>query len=72
MSDECRECRCCRSPISVGMLACRNHWFMLPVPLRDAILLAYRGGDHGAYVANVREADRLWREAGVWRPGETR
>jgi hypothetical protein len=64
--DAARQCRCCRVSIRVGMLACRNHWFMLPVELRDAILVTYRGGDREAYVANVHEADRLWLEAGVF------
>jgi hypothetical protein len=59
-----RECRCCRKPIPIGMLACRKHWFDLPQVLRNAILITYRGGDREAYVLHVREADRIWRELG--------
>jgi hypothetical protein len=62
---EVRNCRCCGAEVRVGMLACRNHWFILPRPLRDAILTTYRGGDKPAYVANVREADKVWAELGV-------
>jgi hypothetical protein len=68
MSDEPRTCRCCGTPITIGMLACRNHWFMLPTPLREAILTTYRAHDRASYAANVREADRLWQRAGVWKP----
>jgi len=52
------------------MLACRTHWFLLPQPLRNAILLTYRGNDRMAYVKNVREADRIWQNIGIWRMGE--
>jgi len=57
------ECRCCHTPIANGLLACKPHWFALPAPLRRAINETWRKrGEHGlkAYVANVREAERLW------------
>jgi hypothetical protein len=62
-----RQCRCCQAPILTGMLACRKHWYALPLVLRNAILLSYRGSDREAYVAHVREAERVWQELGVWR-----
>jgi len=52
----------------IGMLACRHHWYLLPRPLREAILIAFRGGNRRAYVGHVREAERVWQEFGVW-PG---
>lgn len=67
MTTELRYCRCCGAQIRFGMLACRNHWYLLPVPLRNAILLTYRGGNKRAYVENVRSAEKVWQDMGVWR-----
>jgi hypothetical protein len=65
---ELRECRCCRIGIPAGRLACAPHWRMLPAPLKAAISETYRRRDFKAYVKNVDEADRLWQEAGLWKP----
>lgn len=63
------ECRCCRRPIHRSRLACPPHWAMLPKPLKDAILSTYRAREWRAYSKNVGEADKLWQDAGLWRPG---
>jgi hypothetical protein len=63
------ECRCCRKPIDRSRLACPPHWSMLPKPLRDAILDTYNTGPMKAYCANVGEADKIWKAAGLWRQG---
>ena len=69
MTDEkiIRRCRCCGMQIHFGHLACRNHWYVLPRPLREAILTTYRAGNKHAYVANVRSAEQVWREIGCWK-----
>jgi len=67
MIDSPRECRCCRIPIGPGKLACRQHWFMLPIELRRAITHTYLAHKMRAYVENVTEAERIWKEQGVWR-----
>ena len=63
------ECRCCRKSIERSRLACPPHWAMLPRTLRDAILSTYRTREWRAYAMNVGEADRIWQEAGLWKPG---
>lgn len=65
---EPHHCRCCGTQISFGHLACRNHWYVLPRPLREAILSTYRAGaaQRTAYVENVRAAEKVWREIGCW------
>lgn len=67
---EVRRCRCCGVQITFGHLACRNHWYVLPRPLREAILSAYRAGNKPAYVENVRSAEKIWKETGVWTHAE--
>lgn len=69
MNDDARECRCCRTPLPNRRLACREHWFMLPQPLRLAIVSTYGKRAWRAYAENVRQADKLWQDAGLWRPG---
>lgn len=67
-----RECRCCRKPIPDGMLACKPHWFMLPVLIRQAVMSAYKGGagvTTMGYVRAVTQADEYWKSKGVWKPG---
>jgi len=64
-----RECRCCRKPVPYGRLACTAHWKMLPTPLRLAIISTYGGREWKAYAENVRQADKLWQDAGLWKPG---
>jgi hypothetical protein len=64
-----RECRCCRKPVPYGKLACNEHWRMLPQPLRLAIISTYGRSAWRDYTANVRQADKLWQDAGLWRPG---
>jgi len=34
----------CTRRVGRGQLLCRSHWFMVPKPLRDAVLNAWRGG----------------------------
>lgn len=63
------ECRCCRKPIDRSRLACPPHWAMLPKPLKDAIYQTYSRRDMRAYAANVSEADKIWQDAGLWKPG---
>lgn len=64
-----RECRCCRKSVPYGQLACRVHWRMLPEPLRLAIISTYGKRYWRAYAENVRQADKLWQDAGLWKPG---
>jgi hypothetical protein len=64
-----RECRCCRKPVPFGRLACKEHWAMLPHPLRLAIISTYGKHAWASYTENVREADKLWQAAGLWKPG---
>jgi hypothetical protein len=40
---------------------------MLPKPLKDAIF-ATVNTDRKAYVANVGQADAIWKAAGLWKP----
>lgn len=63
------ECRCCRKPINRSQLACPPHWAMLPKPLKDAIRQTYTAREWRSYVKNIDEADRIWQDAGLWRPG---
>jgi hypothetical protein len=54
------------------MLACKQHWFMLPMLIRQAVMTTYRGGDGVAtrsYVRAVTQADDYWKSRGVWKPG---
>lgn len=41
---------------------------MLPKPLKDAIFVTVNG-DRRAYVKNVEAADKIWQDAGLWKPG---
>lgn len=34
----------CRAQVPGDLLACSNHWFSLPRPLRSAVWRAWRGG----------------------------
>ncbi|WP_157951661.1 hypothetical protein PCC82_04645 [Agrobacterium deltaense] len=68
MSEELGECRCCRKPISRSQLACPPHWAMLPKPLKDAIRETYLRKAWREYAANVTQADRIWQDAGIWKP----
>ena len=49
----------CPQQAKPGQLMCRSHWFALPKPLRDAIYATVHDTNRRAYVANVREAQRL-------------
>jgi len=60
------KCRCCGAQITMGKLACRYHWYALPRRLREAINSTWRGDDKASYAANIREAERLWQENGMW------
>ncbi len=48
MSHECPAEGCTRA-VSVSMLMCRPHWYMVPKPLRNAVLAAWAdGGGQGS------------------------
>lgn len=65
-----RECRCCRKPIPAGMLACKPHWFMLPMWIRNEVNDAYKNGVANKwYVEAVTKADDFWKARGIWKPG---
>ena len=64
-----RECRCCRMPVPFGKLACAEHWRMLPQPLQLAIISTYSRHAMRDYVANVKQADKIWQAAGLWKQG---
>ena len=49
----------CGAQIQRGYIMCRSHWFSLPRQLRAAIRQTWRTRDKGAYVRNVRAAERL-------------
>ena len=63
------ECRACRCIVSSGQLACRDHWSMLPGWLKAGIQNAYRSKAWRQYTGLVEDADSIWKQAGVWRPG---
>lgn len=67
-SDE-RECRCCRKPVPNGVLACFEHWMMLPRQMREDIRREYKAKRWRDYTAHVRLADAFWQERGIWKPG---
>jgi hypothetical protein len=67
---EPRECRCCRKPVEEGMLACKEHWAMLPSSIRTAVLNSYRGRQWQDYGLNVAAADAFWQIKGEWKQGE--
>ena len=69
VSENQKECRCCRKPVMFGMLACREHWALLPQSLRNEIILAWHDHRLRDYAVNVRQADRIWQDLGIWRPG---
>lgn len=64
-----RECRACRCIVPNGRLACSEHWRMLPKWLRDGIMMAYRSRAMRQYTSLIEDADLIWKDAGVWRPG---
>ena len=68
MAQELGECRCCRKPISRSQLACPPHWAMLPYPLKAAIRETYGQRAWREYAKNVSQADKVWQEAGLWKP----
>lgn len=63
------ECRCCRKPIHRSKLACPPHWAMLPKAIKDNILATYQERAWRSYAAAVGQADKVWQDAGLWRPG---
>lgn len=50
----------CDTEIAGGRLACRSHWYELPVSLRNEIWRHYRAGNTIAHRAAVVEAVRHW------------
>lgn len=67
-SDE-RECRCCRTPVPNGQLACFEHWTMLPTALRSDIRREYIARRWRDFARKVTLADEFWRARGIWKPG---
>ena len=65
MSRPAPTCRHCGERVKRGQLMCRSHWFAIPKALRRAINATWRGREYRAYLANVREAERLLREEGA-------
>lgn len=55
MSHECPG-KGCTITVPTSQLACRNHWFSLPKPLRDRIWSAYRSDDTDRHQQAVGEA----------------
>ena len=51
--------RGCSALIPRSRAFCRDHWFQIPKPLRDAIWGAHRRKDRTASLRNIREAMRL-------------
>jgi hypothetical protein len=43
VSHECPAMGCTRA-VSLSMLMCRPHWYMVPKPLRDAVWAAWADG----------------------------
>lgn len=43
MSHVCHALRC-NAPVPPKMFMCRQHWFMLPKPMRDKVWALYRDG----------------------------
>lgn len=69
MSERPQECRACRCVIERGLLACPKHWKMLPGDLRRQIIDTFNNGPLLEYSQHVGAADKIWQDAGVWRPG---
>jgi len=46
VSDSTHECpkRGCRERVRWDQLACKRHWYGLPLPIRQAVLKAFRRG----------------------------
>ncbi len=43
MTHECPAAGCTRE-VSISMLMCRSHWYMVPAPLRTAVWNAWQDG----------------------------
>ncbi len=52
----------CRRQVPTDMFGCRDHWFQLPRPIRDAIWAAWRAGDRVAHNRAMMDAVRFWRQ----------
>lgn len=50
----------CDTEIGLELLACRRHWYELPIKLRNDIWRHYRSGNTTAHRAAVVEAVRVW------------
>lgn len=71
MSEQCARPGCSED-VADHLLACRDDWFALPVPIRNKVTLAYQklrrsGGRHGkvAYRRALLEAVRVWGASAV-------
>ena len=59
----------CTKPVPPKMLACRSHWFQLPLELRNAVWKVYQPGQEitktpsKEYLAVIAQVQEYWREA---------
>ena len=50
----------CTQRMSMHLLACRPHWFMLPLDMRRGIWSAWYGTDQAEYMDRRAEAVAWW------------
>jgi len=55
----------CNVQVAYTQLACKPHWYWLPLPLRRAITETYRGRKVEAHRANINAALKLYAAAGT-------
>lgn len=46
----------CNRRVPRAQFACREHWYQVSKPTRDAIYAAYRSGDTGAHMEAMGDA----------------
>ena len=68
MSKQC-PIRGCLGEKQDNQVFCRDHWFQVPKPIRDAIWEAYCRKDRNASLKNIAEAMRFIRDS-KQRPAE--
>lgn len=47
----------CLAAVPSGMLACRAHWRQVPLPVRQAVIAAWRNGQGSGTVAHLAAMD---------------
>lgn len=50
----------CEVPVPARLLMCRRHWFMVPAPMRGAVLRHFRPGQ-----CDDKKPSRAWLEAAI-------